>query len=91
MDSVYEQTVSKDLANRGWLSVKLMRTNLNGIPDRMYLKDSQVFFIEFKSASGKLSELQKYRIEQLRINGFHVFVFYEKINNRNKRAQKGAK
>lgn len=75
-ESQFEQNWSKKAALRGWLPVKNIQTNLNGWPDRMYMKDGKVFFIEFKSKTGRLSELQKYRIEQIRKLKFHCFVFY---------------
>ena len=76
-ESKFEQRTSKRLEARGWMAVKLMQTNKNGIPDRMYLRDGQIFFIEFKSAIGRLSEVQNYRIKELRDKHFHVFIFKE--------------
>jgi len=34
--------------------------------------------VEFKAANGKLSEIQKYRIKQLREMKFHVLILYAK-------------
>jgi len=48
---------------------------LNGIPDLMALKDSKTMFIEVKQPKGKLSELQKLRIEQLTEQGFEVKIW----------------
>jgi Holliday junction resolvase len=77
MESTYERNIATKLAVRGWFNVKLSKTNRNGIPDRLFLKDGKVFFIEFKSNKGVLSEIQKYRIGQLREKGFHCFIFKE--------------
>ena len=74
-ESKFEQAWSSKAAKRGWLSIKNIQVNLNGWPDRMYLKNGMVFFIEFKSEEGTVSELQKYRIDQIRKLGFHCFVF----------------
>ena len=52
--------------------MKLIQTNKNGIPDLLLLKPNEVVFVEVKSATGVLSEVQKYRHEELRINGFEV-------------------
>ena len=74
-ESQFEQKWSKKAKERGWLSIKNIQVSLNGWPDRMYMKNGKVFFIEFKNSKGKLSELQKYRIGQIRSLGFHCFIF----------------
>jgi hypothetical protein len=58
----------------------LIKTNANGIPDLMALKNGRTMFIEVKQPKGVLSEIQKLRIGQLRLNGFTVFIWtdYEK-------------
>tara|TARA_B100000519_G_scaffold122571_1_gene105842 strand:- start:1322 stop:1447 length:126 start_codon:yes stop_codon:yes gene_type:complete len=38
------------------------------------MKPDEVKFIEVKGPKGRLSEIQKYRIEELREAGFHVEV-----------------
>lgn len=76
-ETKFEQAWSKKAIKRGWLSIKNIQVSLNGWPDRMYMKEGKVFFVEFKSKTGKLSELQKYRIEQLRKLKFHVLILYE--------------
>ncbi len=53
-----------------------MRTNKTGIPDLVALKHNRVCFIECKTPKGKLSEIQKYRLEELNLQGFDVFVSY---------------
>lgn len=47
------------------------------MPDLMLLKDGKTFFIECKAEKGRLSELQKYRHEQLRDEGFGVYTIYK--------------
>jgi Holliday junction resolvase len=79
-----EQARQKKITNRlqqeGWLVVKLIKTNTNGIPDLMALKNGRTMFIEVKQPKGVLSEIQKLRIGQLRLNGFtvHIWTDYEK-------------
>lgn len=48
---------------------------MNGIPDLMAMKEGKTMFIEVKQEKGVLSELQKLRIEQIRKNGFEVFIW----------------
>ena len=61
--------------NAGFLVVKLMKTNTNGIPDLMVLKNGICKFVEVKTPRGKISQLQKYRIKQLREQGFEANVY----------------
>lgn len=59
----------------GWQVVKLIQCSVNGMPDLMCLRKGVVLFIEVKKeGGGVVSELQKYRHEQLRKNGFEVLV-----------------
>lgn len=58
----------------GYMVVKLIQTNKNGICDLLLLKDGIASFIEVKTETGRLSELQKYRIKQLEEKGFKVEV-----------------
>jgi hypothetical protein len=53
------------------------------MPDLILLKDGKTFFIECKAEKGRLSELQKYRHEQLKDEGFEVRTIYklEEIKN----------
>jgi Holliday junction resolvase len=55
----------------------LIKTNKNGIPDLMCLKDGVTMFIEVKRPNGKLSELQKIRIKQLRDLGFDCKIWVD--------------
>jgi hypothetical protein len=47
------------------------------MPDLMLLKDGKTFFIECKTEKGRLSELQKYRHEELQEHGFEVRTIYK--------------
>jgi Holliday junction resolvase len=51
-----------------------MKTSINGIPDLMALKNGKTKFIEVKKPRGIISEIQKYRIKQLRKQGFEAVV-----------------
>ena len=73
-ETTFEQAWSRRAAKKGWLSIKNIQTNLNGWPDRMYLKQGKVFFVEFKAKKGRLSQLQVYRINQIRTLGFHCLI-----------------
>ena len=74
-ESEVQRKIILQLEKRGWVVVKLIKTTMNGIPDLMALKDGSTVFIEVKTETGKVSELQKYRHEQLKKQGFTVFVW----------------
>ena len=59
------------------MCIKLIKTNKNGIPDLMCLKDGVTMFIEVKRPNGKLSELQKIRIKQLQDLGFNCKIWVD--------------
>ncbi|HEX4888560.1 MAG TPA: VRR-NUC domain-containing protein [Luteibaculaceae bacterium] len=42
-----------------------MKTNKAGIPDLLAVKEGKCRFIEVKRKNGKLSEIQKYRLQEL--------------------------
>jgi Holliday junction resolvase-like predicted endonuclease len=74
-----EQARQKKITNRltaeGWFVIKLITTNSPGIPDLIALKDGKTIFIEVKQPKGVLSEIQHYRIAELRSKGFEVFIW----------------
>lgn len=67
-----QSSIIKHLTKGGWLCVKLIQTNLNGICDLMCLRDGKTIFIEVKQPGKKPTELQQYRIEQLHKKGFEA-------------------
>ena len=72
LESKRQAKIIAKLTQEGWLCVKLIKTSVNGIPDLLCLKNGESMFIEVKQPEGKLSELQKIRIQQLRDKGFNV-------------------
>jgi Holliday junction resolvase len=67
----------KQLEAEGYYVIKLMKTNKNGIPDLIALKPNETpYFIEVKTATGKLSKLQEYRLGELKSLGFKTEVHY---------------
>ena len=66
----------KELEAEGYYVIKLRKTNKNGIPDLIAIKaNGDILFSEIKTASGKLSKLQEYRIKELQTNGFRTEVY----------------
>jgi Holliday junction resolvase len=65
----------KELEDKGYYVIKLVKTNKNGIPDLIAIPPgSDVEFIEVKRADGKLSKLQEYRIKELTKHGVKAIV-----------------
>ena len=57
----------KQLESKGYYVIKLIKTNKNGIPDLLAIApEAQVLFSEIKTPKGKTSELQKYRLKELK-------------------------
>lgn len=61
--------------SNGWFVINLIATSKNGICDYLMMKQNEVdVFVESKEIKDELSELQKYRINQLLELGKHVMV-----------------
>jgi Holliday junction resolvase-like predicted endonuclease len=73
-ESIIQKQIMKWLESEGWYVVKIIQTNKNGWPDLQIHLDGITIFIEVKSEEGKVSELQKYRHEQLQKKGFHIII-----------------
>jgi len=74
-----EQQYQKKLIDKysadGYYVIKLIKTNVNGIPDLLCLKaDEPPIFIEVKAKKGVVSKLQEFRIEELKKRGFIAFI-----------------
>jgi len=66
----------KQLEAQGYYVIKLMKTNKNGIPDLIAIpKGSDVLFSEIKTPTGRLSEIQKYRIKELEEHGLKTEIY----------------
>jgi hypothetical protein len=74
MESKIQARIKARFENAGWIVVKLIQTNCNGIPDLMCLKDGKTVFVEVKQPGKKPTELQQFRHDQLTQNGFQVFI-----------------
>ena len=77
LEQKIQKKIIKKLEQDGYFVLKLIRTNVNGIPDLIAIKENETFFIEVKRPNGKLSELQKLRIENLRKKGINVKIWQD--------------
>lgn len=76
-ESIIQKQVKHTYEQHGWLVNKIIQSTLNGWPDLQCHKDGVTLFIECKGSRGKVSEIQAYRHQQLRKQGFEVLI----INN----------
>ncbi len=66
----------KQLEAEGYYVIKLIETNKNGIPDLVAIpRNCCVIFSEVKTAKGKVSALQEYRLKELKKHGVQVEVY----------------
>lgn len=75
LESAIQSKIIDRYARDGWMCVRLIQTNCNGIPDLLLLRDGVARFIEVKRKGCKPRPLQDYRIKQLKALGFDVDVF----------------
>lgn len=81
MASKYQTKIIKRFENDGYLVINLIKTNKNGIPDLLCLKEGEKpLFIECKEAKDTLKPLQKFRIEELKKYGVDALVLHDKNN-----------
>ena len=72
-----ESKVVKKAKELGFLTYKFSSPSNRGVPDRIFISPhGEVFFIEFKSAKGKLSQLQKKVIKDIEHYNVEVFIVY---------------
>jgi len=74
MESKIQAAIKAKFERSGWIVVKLIQTNCNGIPDLMCLKNGKTIFVEVKQPGKEPTELQKYRHSELIKQGFTVHV-----------------
>lgn len=70
----YQKKISDKLEKDGYFVIKLVKTNKNGIPDLIAIKENKTIFVEVKTTKGVLSEIQKYRLQELTNKGIQCFV-----------------
>ena len=73
-ESDIEKFVCNFAKDKNWLVYKFVSPGCRGVPDRIFMKDGEMFFVEFKQPGGKLSALQHRRIKDIAAAGFHVYV-----------------
>jgi Holliday junction resolvase len=72
LESDIQRQIAQAMTKSGWLVVKLIQTNLNGIPDLMCIRKGVTIFLEVKRPSKELQPLQEHRIKTLNGIGVHA-------------------
>ena len=71
--SSFQTKVKKEMESKGYAVVSVIKLSANGYPDLLCMKDGKSIWIECKEANDTLKPLQRYRIEELRNNGFEAY------------------
>ena len=70
-----ESKIVKKAKELGFLTYKFSSPSNRGVPDRTFISPhGEVFFIEFKSAKGKLTKVQEKVIKDIGEYGVGVFI-----------------
>lgn len=85
VESKIQSKIIKRLEQEGYFVVKLIKTNRNGIPDLLAVKENRAIFVEVKQEHGKLSEIQRYRINELRNKKIECYVWTNFATNYDKK------
>ena len=72
-----QKKVLDHLKREEWIAIKTIMLNKAGMPDIIAFKDGVTIFLEVKKPGGKLTPLQKNRLETLREKGFIAKVIYD--------------
>ena len=71
-ESTIEQAVCAYAQAKGCLSLKLAGQNQKGQPDRMFLHQGRVLFVEFKALGKRPTALQARWLDRLSEHTFHT-------------------
>lgn len=70
-ESELQTKIKARMEKHGWLVVKLISTNWNGIPDLLCMRKGKAIFLEVKTEQGVVAPLQEHRIKTLNSIGMH--------------------
>lgn len=77
-EGIIENYLIRQSKKHGCLCYKFTSPGKNGVPDRIVIGHGQTHFVELKSATGRLSERQKLRIQEMQKHGASVHVLNSK-------------
>ena len=71
-----EAKACRKARERGWLAYKFTSPARRAVPDRLFIKNGQAVFIEFKRPGGRLTTLQAQELARLREAGMPAHVCF---------------
>jgi len=77
LEQQIQKKITTKLEQEGYFVLKIIKANKNGYPDLIAIKNNITTFVEVKQPNGRLSELQKVRIQELRNKGINVKVWID--------------
>jgi len=75
LEQKIQTKIIKRLRLEGWLCLKIIKLSASGFPDVLAHRGGETMYIEVKRPNGKLSEIQKLRIQELREKGIEVKIW----------------
>lgn len=73
-ESIIENKICEYATKLGFLQFKFSSPAHKGVPDRIFIKNGLVFFIEFKALGKKQTELQKSVRTKIKAQLIEVFI-----------------
>ncbi len=73
-ESIIERAVCRAAREAGWLVFKWSSPNQRGVPDRIFIREGRVLFVEFKAPGKKPTKLQEHIHAKLNAQGCEVAV-----------------
>lgn len=72
LESQIQTRLIRKYEGLGYYVLKIIKANKSGIPDLLLIKDGIASFVEVKSATGRISDMQRLRAKELRGAGCSV-------------------
>lgn len=73
-ESEIEKKVSDYAKAKGWLVYKFVSPSQRGVPDRVFIRGGEIYFIEFKAPGKKPTKLQDKIFSKIRGELFEVYI-----------------
>ena len=80
-----EKILVDEVKRLGGRAYKWTSPGNDGVPDRIVIKpNGEVWFVELKTETGRLSKMQEYQLNRLREHGCNAVVLYgpEEVENK---------
>lgn len=74
LENKLEKKCVKYAESCGYITYKLQNTGQYGVPDRLFIRKGEIYFIEFKREGSKARKIQEYKIMQLKQHLMNVEV-----------------